>query len=81
VGDRAAQEADRRQGLLVGEDFDVDEPGRVVDADMDELPAELVGAPVVARAGDPTRDAVARPSDLAELLDVDVDDSPGRRFS
>jgi hypothetical protein len=47
---------------------------------VDELPAEVVGAPVVARARDPTSDAMARPSDPAELLDVDVDELARRRF-
>ena len=53
-------------GFLVVEDFNVDEPGRVVDADVDVLPADpAAGAPVAV-------DAVARPADPAELLDVDV---------
>ncbi len=52
MGNRSAQEADRGHGLLVVEDFDVDEPGRVVDRDVHVLPAEVVGAPVVAATGD-----------------------------
>src|SRR5204863_9737118 len=38
-GDRAAQEACRGRTFLVGEHLDVGEPGRVVDGDVDELPA------------------------------------------
>src|SRR2546427_5275599 len=72
VGDRSAQEADRGHGLLIVEDFDIDEPGRVVDADVDVFPAKVVGPPMVATAGDAARVAVAGPSDLAALLDVDV---------
>ena len=43
VSDRAAQEADRGHGFLIFEDFDVDEPGRVVDCDLHELPAGRTG--------------------------------------
>jgi hypothetical protein len=78
VRDRAAEEADCRQGLLIVEHLDVDQPGRVVDADVDVLPAQLIRPPVLAAAGDPASDAVARPADPAELLDVDVDELAGR---
>ena len=67
--DCAAQEADRCHGFLVLEHLDVRQPGRVVDRDMDVLPTDpaTASAPVAV-------DAVARPSDPAELLDVDVDE-------
>jgi hypothetical protein len=51
VGDRSAQEADRGHGLLIVEDFNVDEPGRVVDADVDVLPTNVVGPPTARGAG------------------------------
>src|SRR5437868_7993453 len=68
------RKADRGHGLLIVEDFDVDEPGRVVDADVDVLPADVKRASVVAAAGDAAGDTVARPRDPAELLDIDVDE-------
>ncbi len=74
MGDRAAQKADRGHSFLIVEDFNVDEPGRVVDADVDVFPAEAIRPPVVAAAGDAAGDAVARPRDPAELLDIDVDE-------
>ena len=40
MGDGAAQEADCGDGLLVVEDFDIDQPGRVVDRNMDVFPAD-----------------------------------------
>src|SRR6266849_7855764 len=80
VGNRAAQKADRGQGLLIVEDFNVDEPGRVVDADVDVFPAEVIRPPMVAAAGDAAGDAVARPSDPAELLDIDVDELASTLF-
>jgi hypothetical protein len=43
-GERAAEEADRCRGFLVGEDFDVGEPAVVVDRDVDELVADGVAA-------------------------------------
>src|SRR5436190_23282824 len=70
VRDGSTEEADRGDGFLVVEHFHVDEPGRVVDADVDVLPAELKRASVLAGAADPAGDAVAWSCDLAELLDV-----------
>jgi hypothetical protein len=52
VSDRSAEEADGGNGLLIVEDLDVNKPGRVVDADVNVLPPDVVGAPVVAAAGD-----------------------------
>ena len=75
VGDSPFQEADRGDGLLVGEDLDVGDPGRVIDTDVDVLPAGRTSGMVRARlmapvAGDPVSDAAADPS---ELLDVNVE--------
>jgi hypothetical protein len=81
VGDRSAQEADRGRGLLVVEDFDVDEPGCVVDADVDVFPAEVIRPPMVAAAGDAAGDTVARPSDPASFLTSTCTSSPARCFS
>ena len=67
--DGATQEAGRGRAFLIGEHFDIGEPGGVVDGDVDELPADPAhpgGAVAV--------DAVAGPADLAELLHVDVDE-------
>jgi hypothetical protein len=71
---RPLEEADAGRCLLVGEHLDIAEPGGVVDADVNELPAgdsvaARVGEAVAAVAGHP----VAGPQDAAELLDVDVD--------
>ncbi len=64
--------------LLVGHDLDESDAGGVVDADVDELPAEPLAAraPVAltfAVAGDAVADAV----DPAELFDVEVDQLAG----
>ena len=83
--DRPAQKAGRARRPLVGEDLDVGKAGGVVDADVDEFPADraldarasvrrrVVPRPVEALAG--------AALDPAELLDVDVDSSPGRERS
>ena len=80
MGNRAAQKADRGHGLLIVEDFNVNESGRGVDADVDVFPAEAIGPPMVAAAGDAAGDAVARPRDPAELLDIDVDELASTLF-
>ena len=71
-GEGAAQEAGGGRAFLVVEHLDVGEPGRVVDGDVHELPADpaRLRAPVAV-------DAVAGPADPAELLDVDVDELAG----
>src|SRR5919108_3836895 len=65
-GERPAQEADRRHGLLVRQDLGVGEAAVVVDRDVHELPADRVpavavevgeGGPVVALAA--AEDALA----------------------
>src|SRR3954447_13172422 len=82
-GDRALEEPDRGRGLLVGEDFDVGQPGGVVDADVHVLPADLAlalaggvgcGRVAAALAGHPVPGAALDP---AELLDVDVQQLAG----
>ena len=78
---RSAQEGDGGDGLLVLEHLDVGQAGRVVDADMDVLPADgetadtsRVGATrVVVRAADPAADeplagAVLDPASLRVFL-------------
>lgn len=68
-GDRPGQEPDRDGRGLVGEDFDVGEPAGVVDTDMHGVPASTP----VAGPGPGSHHPVARASEPAELLDVDVD--------
>src|SRR5579862_3745335 len=67
VGDGAAEEASRRGRLLVAEHLDVGDPGGVVDADVDVLPADPAASCAAVAV-----DAVAGPTDPAKLLDVDV---------
>ena len=58
---------------LVIENLNVGQAGRVVDADVHELPA-LVTAPAVMPAGAlASQDAVSGPGDPSELVDIDVD--------
>src|SRR4051812_12034418 len=85
VLDGAAQEPDGGDGLLVSENFDVGQTGRVVDSDVHVLPARLI----LALAGSiglgrrtleatVAMHAVAGPAvDAAELLDVDVNQLAG----
>ena len=79
------QKADRGGGFLVGEHLGVGEAAVVVDADVDVLPANrgvtLAGptrdCAIVARRA--TADAFAGTAlDPAELLDIDMESSPGR---
>src|SRR5215216_3241864 len=80
-GDRPAQESRGADTLLVGQDLDVGETGGVVDADVDELPADrvatdpgAVGLLAVIGAAAATADPLAGASlDPPQLLDVDVD--------
>ena len=67
-GQGPPEEGHRTLLALVGQDLRVGEPGGVVDADMEEVPATaaFLAAPV---AGDSVPDAVDPP----ELLDVEVD--------
>ena len=69
VADGAAEETGSGRALLVGEHFDIGKPGRVVDRDVDELPADPTAARPAVAVG-----SVAGPADLAELLDVDMDE-------
>ena len=68
-GDGALEEGHGTFLALVGEDLGVGEARGVVDADMQEVPADaaLLAAPV---AGDAVADAI----DPAQLLDVDVNE-------
>src|SRR5258708_18138243 len=60
---------------LIGHHFGNGDAGRVVDADVDELPAEPFAAPApIALASAIAGDAVSEAIDPAELLDVDVDE-------
>jgi hypothetical protein len=69
VRDRATQEGDRGRGFLVLEHLDVGEPGRVVDRNMHELPADPAATQTAI-----AMDAMADLSDPSELLDIDVDE-------
>src|ERR671911_801641 len=75
--DRPLEKRDRGAGLLVSEDLDVGQAGRVVDADVYELPALRGAAPACATVGvlaiAPAADAVPYAGDDPELFDVDVD--------
>jgi hypothetical protein len=66
-GHGSGQEPERCRGGLVGEDFDIGEPGGVIDTDMDRLPADLVV--VVAGPRPVTRcpGLVIRPSFLTSM--------------
>src|SRR5262245_45176983 len=71
-GDGALEEGDRAFLALVGQDLGEGEARGVVDADVEEVPADAAfpAAPV-------TDDAVADAVDPAQLLDVDVDELAG----
>jgi len=86
-GDRAVQERDRGCCFLVSEDLGVGEAAVVVDADVDELPADRAAVaaggvsaarPVAARRASTNAFAGAA-RDPAELFDVDVDELAGSR--
>ena len=66
------EERHRALFALVGEDFRVGQAGGIVDADVEEIPADAAAA-----AGSITGDAVSNAVDLAELLDVKVDQLAG----
>src|SRR3954447_5661483 len=68
-GKRPLEEGHGALLALVGQDLGVGEPGGVVDADVEELPADAA-RPAGAVAGD----AVAEALDPAELLDVEVEE-------
>src|ERR1700759_3812783 len=77
---RSPQEAGGRLAALVCEHLHVGQAGRVIDADVDELPAgdavaTGVGEAIAAVAGD----AMSRAQDPPQLLDVDVDQLSGAR--
>ena len=61
-------------GLLVGQDLGEGDAGVIVDADVDELPAD---AAAVALAGAIAGDAVADLVETTELFDIDVDHLAG----
>ena len=61
-------------GLLVGLDLGEGDAGMIVDADVDELPAD---AAAVALAGPIAGDAVTDLVETTELFDIDVDDLAG----
>ena len=74
VGDGGLEEGDGALLPLVGQDLREGEARGVVDADVDELPADAAGlALACAVAGDAMADAL----EAAELLDVDVDQLAG----
>ena len=65
------EKAQAGRAFFVGQDFRVGEARVVVDRQMDILPADAAG---VALAGPVAGDPVTDPIELAQLLDVDVDD-------
>ena len=68
VSDGAAEEANRGRRPLVVEHLDVRDAGRVVDRDLHELPAEVVGPPMVSATADAAGDSVARATDPADFF-------------
>ena len=70
VGDRRLEEGDGALLSLVRQDLREGDAGGVVDADVDELPAD---AAAVGLAGAIAGDAMADAFEAAEFLDVDVD--------
>jgi hypothetical protein len=84
VLDGASQKSDGSRGFLVGEHFDVSQAGRVVDRDVDGVPADAhasdsscVGAGQALVACDAGDALACAAGDAAELLDVDVDQLAG----
>src|SRR6478752_1643276 len=73
VGDSCFEEGDRTLLLLVGENLGEGEPGGVVDANVDELPAGAARLALLWAASDAVTDAF----EAAEFLDVDVDQLAG----
>ena len=73
-GDGGFQEGDGAVLFLVGHDVSEAEAGVVVDADVDELPAD---PPAAALAGSILGDAVAYPIETAQFFDIDVDHLAG----
>jgi hypothetical protein len=68
------REERRRDGLrFVGQHLGIREPGAIVDGDVHRLPPEAA-APLAAIPVN----AMAHPADLAELLDVEVEEIAGR---
>ena len=73
-GDRCLEMGDGARGFLIGMYLSEGEPGGVVDADMDKLPAvSLAFRALVGLSGPIARDAMADPLEAAEFLDVEVD--------
>jgi hypothetical protein len=72
-GQGSLEEPDGGHGPLVGEDFDVGQPGGVIDADMDGFPAGPVGV----ASWSLTEGPFAGLGEPAELLDVEVDQLAG----
>ncbi len=73
VGDGRLEEGDSTSLFLVLHDLTEGNAGSVVDADMHVLPARpLATGAQVALAGSIAGDAMADPTELAELFDVDV---------
>src|SRR5215212_1919852 len=73
----ASQEGRGGGGAFVGEDFGVGQAGAVIDGDVDELPAVLELAAVIALGGARAEHPVTGTRDPAELFDVDVDQLSG----
>ena len=72
ISNGGLKEGDGALLALVGHDLHERDARSIVDADMDELPADAVVA--VDHARPPSGDAVPDTADPAELLDVDMDE-------
>ena len=78
IGDGGPEEGDGTALLLVLHDLAEGDARGIVDADMDELPAEaLAAASPAALASTVARDPVADAIDSAEFFDIDVDEFAG----
>jgi hypothetical protein len=71
IGDSGLQEGDRTFFALIGHHLDEGNAWGIVDADVDELPADAMMA--IERAGIATADAMSHRADAAKLFDVEVD--------
>src|SRR6266508_3253519 len=78
-GDCAFHEPGTRRAFFVVEDLDVDRPAVVINGDVDAVPA--VPAIRVGAGRCTASDAVAWPTESAQLLDVEVDELVGERRS
>src|SRR5271165_1781561 len=72
IGDSGLEERDRAFFLLVFHDLAEGDPGCIVDADVDELPADAAVA--IDDACLPSSDPMAHGSDPSKLLNIDMNE-------